>query len=141
MDRVLAVCAAVEAVTGVALAAYPHIVVGLLLGAAPAGAGIAVTRIAGIALLALGIACWPGGNPNRTVDQAYGGMLTYSAFVSLCLAYAGLADKLIGPLLFPAVAGHAMLAVLLTLAWSRRRLRFPPRLPSTTAPHPATLDS
>ena len=45
--------AAVEAATGLALIIYPQAVSKLLLSADLAGAGIAVGRVAGIALLAL----------------------------------------------------------------------------------------
>jgi hypothetical protein len=60
--------------------------------------------VAGIALIALGIACWPG--------PPLLGMLTYSA---LYLAYLGLAGGLTGVLLWPAVILHAILTALLTL--------------------------
>jgi hypothetical protein len=62
--------------------------------------------VAGITLIALGIACWPG--------PPLVGMLTYSALVTLYLAYAGLAGSLTGVLLWPAVALHAVLTALLT---------------------------
>ena len=50
----LSVAAAIEAATGVALIVFPQAVSSLLLGADLAGAGIAVGRVAGIALLSLG---------------------------------------------------------------------------------------
>ena len=60
----------------------------------------------GIALIALGVACWPG----RT---ALCGMLTYSAAVTLYLAYLGFAGGMNGILLWPAVVLHGILTALL----------------------------
>jgi hypothetical protein len=58
------------------------------------GVAIPVARVAGIALIALGVACWSG--PPRV------GMLTYSAAVMLYLAYVGFTGGLTGILLWPA---------------------------------------
>ena len=73
------------------------------------GVAIPVARVAGIALIALGIACWPG--------PPLVGMLTYSAAVTLYLAYLGFAGGFAGVLLWPAVALHAVLSILLGRAW------------------------
>jgi hypothetical protein len=81
----------------------------LLLGEGLSGVAIPIGRVAGIALIALGIACWPG--------SPLLGMLTYSALVTLYLAYLGFAGGLNGVLLWPAVALHALLSILLGRAW------------------------
>ena len=65
--------------------------------------------MAGIALIGLGIACWPG--PPRA------GMLLYSAAVTLYLAWFGLSVSA-GPLLWPAVGLHTILSVLLLRGWT-----------------------
>ncbi|WP_211335059.1 hypothetical protein [Thiocapsa rosea] len=96
-----------------ALLIVPSLVGRLLLGEEPTGIAIPVARVAGIALIALGIACWPG--PPRI------GMLIYSATVALYLAYVGVAHGLTGPLLWPAVVLHAILTGLLALLWFRDR--------------------
>ncbi|HQR11302.1 MAG TPA: hypothetical protein PLW68_08235 [Casimicrobiaceae bacterium] len=106
MKTALILAAAGEAVTGAALLVVPSMVGRLLLGEELGGAAIPVARVAGIALIALGIACWPG--------KALIGMLTYSAAVTLYLAYIGLAHGLTGILLWPAVVVHVILTVLLT---------------------------
>ena len=111
-SRRLAVIAAGEAVTGLVLLVYPSIVVKLLFGAEISGAGMVMSRIAGIALIALGLACWPG--------PALLGMLTYSALVTLYLAYVGVAGDFSGILLWPAVLLHAVLTVLLARAWFKK---------------------
>ena len=82
MKKVLVFAAFGEAATGLALLLVPSLVGRLLLGEDLAGIAIPVARVAGIALVALGIACWPG--PARI------GMLVYSAAVTLYLAYLGL---------------------------------------------------
>jgi hypothetical protein len=113
MKSVLAFAAIGEAVTGLALLIAPSRVGQLLLGEQLAGVAIPVGRVAGIALISLGIACWPG--------PPLLGMLTYSALVTLYLAYLGLAGGLAGALLWPAVILHAILTALLTRDVARTR--------------------
>ena len=60
MKKLSAIAAVGEAGTGFVLLVYPPIVVRLLFAAEIAGAGVVMSRIAGISLIALGIACWPG---------------------------------------------------------------------------------
>ena len=108
MRRVLVLAAVGEAATGVALLLVPSLVGQLLFGAELTGIAISVARVAGIALVALGVACWPG--PPRV------GMLTYSAAVTLYLAYVGFAGGLTGVLLWPAVVLHVILTALLIRA-------------------------
>ncbi len=105
MKKVLVLAAVGEVATGLALLIFPSLVGRLLLGEDLAGIAVPVARVAGIALAALGIACWPG--PARI------GMLTYSAAVTLFLVYLGLAGGVGGILLWPAVALHAILTALL----------------------------
>ena len=108
MKRVLIFAAVAEALTGAALLIVPSLVGRLLLGEELTGIAIPVARVAGIALIALAIACWPG--PPRV------GMLTYSAAVTLYLAYVGFAGGLTGILLWPAVILHVILTALLIRA-------------------------
>jgi|SRR4029077_5454538 hypothetical protein len=109
MKKVLVVAAIAEAVTGLALMVMPSLLGRLLLGEELAGVAIPVARVAGIALIALGIACWPG--------PPLVGMLIYSAAVTLYLAYLGFAGGFAGAFLWPAVALHAVLSILLGRAW------------------------
>jgi hypothetical protein len=111
MKRLLAVSAAGEAATGLVLLAHPPIVVRLLFGAEIAEAGILMSRIAGISLVALGVACWPGG-----AVRALHAMLTYSALVTLYFVYLGLSGEWTGALLWPATGAHAVLTILLAAA-------------------------
>jgi hypothetical protein len=102
-----------EAATGLAMLIVPALVGRLLLGEELTGIALPVARVAGIALIALGVACWPG--PPRV------GMLIYSAAVMLYLAYVGFAGGLTGILLWPAVILHAILTALLTQASTRNK--------------------
>jgi hypothetical protein len=105
MRWVLVLAAAGEAATGAALLVVPSLVGQLLLGAELAGAAVPVARVAGIALIALGVACLPG--------RALIGMLTYSAAVTLYLGYIGFVGIFAGLLLWPAVVLHAILTAIL----------------------------
>ena len=108
MKTALLLAAALEAATGVALLVVPSLVGQLLLGEELVGVAIPVARVLGIALIALGVACWPG--------PPLVGMLTYSAAVTFYLAYLGFAGGLSGILLWPVVVLHAILTALLTRA-------------------------
>jgi len=109
MKKVLIFSAVAEAATGLALLIAPTLVWQLLLGEQLTGVAIPVARVAGIALVALGIACWPG--PPRV------GMLIYNVCVTLYLAYLGFAAGLAGVLLWPAVVLHLLLSILLGRVW------------------------
>ena len=117
MKNLLKVTALGEAATGLVLVVYPPIVVQLLCGAEIAGAGIVMSRIAGISLIALGLACWPG----ATAATALCGMLTYSALATIYLAYLGIGGEWSGTLLWPAVVVHVILTALLARAWFNPR--------------------
>ena len=105
----LILTAAIEVGTGLALLIVPSLVGQLLLGEELSGIAEAVARVAGIALIGLGIACWPG--------PPLAGMLTYSTIVALYLAYLGFAAGLTGILLWPVVALHFVLSILIGRAW------------------------
>ncbi len=113
MKNVLIFAAFAEAATGLALLIVPSLVGQLLLGQQLTGVAIAAARVSGIALIGLGIACWPG--PGQL------GMLTYSASVTLYLAYLGSVGGLTGVLLWPAVILHAILTALLARGALRRQ--------------------
>jgi len=107
MRVVLALAAIGEAATGLALLVAPSLVGQLLLGTDLPGPAATVAGVAGIALIALGIACWPG--PPRI------GILIYSVTVTMLLAYIGV-TRGGGVLLWPAVVLHAIMTALLTRA-------------------------
>ena len=105
MKKVLVFAAIAEAVTGLALLVMPSVVGQLLLGQRLAGVAIPVARVTGIALIALGISCWPA--------QPLIGMFAYSSAVTLYLTYIGFVSEFTGILLWPAAVVHAILSILL----------------------------
>ena len=109
MKRVLAIAAVLEVATGMALLILPSLVGRLLFGEEFTGIVIPVARVLGIALIALGVGCLPG-------STALCGMLTYSALVTLYLLYLAIRGEWVGPLLWPVVALHGILTVLLARA-------------------------
>jgi hypothetical protein len=84
-----------------------------LFGAATTPSGLAVARLAGFALLALGIGCWPGRASASRADRAVRGLLTYNALATIFLTYVVVRGSLHGVLLWPAIVLHAILSLLL----------------------------
>jgi hypothetical protein len=110
----LTLASVAEMVTGIALIVVPSLVGQLLFGVELAGIAMIVARVAGIALIAFGIACWPG--------TPLVGMLIYGAAVTLYLAYIGFLGGLTGILLWPVVILHMILTVFLFLASMRNNV-------------------
>ena len=108
MKKLLMFTGVAEAATGLALMVVPVLVGRLLLGNELTGVSVVVARVAGIALLALGVGCWPG--------PASLGMLTYNAIGTVYFAHLALGGQWAGPLLWPVVALHAVLTILLGCA-------------------------
>jgi hypothetical protein len=117
MKKLLILAAIGEGATGLVLVVYPQIVTRLLFGADVMGAGIVMSRIAGIALIGLGVACWTGRNVSAINTTAVRAILTYCVLVAIYLAYLGIVSRLAGILLWPAVAVHVGFMVLLMAAW------------------------
>jgi hypothetical protein len=113
MIKVLIFAAVAEVATGLALLTVPSLVGQVLLGVEFAGVTIPVARVTGIALIGLGVACWPG--------PPIIGMVIYSAAVALYLSYVGFAEGWAGVFLRPAVALHVILTALLTRDVTRMR--------------------
>jgi len=111
MKRVLVMAAISETATGLALLIVPSLVGQLLFGVELTGIALTVARVTGIALIALGVACW------SSTPQI--GILAYRAAVTLYFAYVGFVDNLNGLLMWPAIFVHAVLTILLILAKPR----------------------
>lgn len=113
MKQLLTLTALIEAATGLGLLAVPALVVRLLLGAGISGASIPLGRVAGLALFALGIACWLAGYD--TQDCAARGMVKamviYNLGAVVILGAAGIQSQPVGIALWPAVVLHAAMAV------------------------------
>jgi len=113
MKRLLQITALLEAATGLALLTVPAVVVRLLLGGEITGVSISLGRVAGMGLLSLGIACWPGRDATGNKPPALWAMLTYNSLAALYFLYLGIGGDKVGPLLWPAAALHAILTFLL----------------------------
>ena len=114
MKKLLVVTALIEVVAGVALMVAPSAVASVLLGMPlDTAGGLVVARVGGGALLALGSACWRArdGGQDRAARAVVGAMLLYNAVTAAVLVHAGLAFKLSGIGLWPAVVLHLALAV------------------------------
>src|SRR3954468_8760230 len=113
VKQLLSVTALVETATGLLLLVAPALVAALLLGASlDAPAAVVVARMAGAALLSLGVVCWLARNdgPNRAVSGLVAAMLLYNSVAVAVLANAAAGARLVGVLTWPAVALHAALA-------------------------------
>ena len=124
LRRLLAFCAVVEIGTGIALMIAPEMVATLLVRGQMTELTTLLGRCMGIALLALGLACWPQQQVAPPGPAAFRAMFTYSTLIALFLGYVGAVAHLGGPLLWPAVGLHGVMALL--LVWTRRE-----KLPNT----------
>ena len=109
----LLITAIVEAATGLCLLFLPAVLFAILLGPEPAPVdAIFIGRIAGAALLAIGVASWMARSASISAQRRLlAGLLAYNIAASMLLAFAGAVLKMNGVLLCPAVALHAILAV------------------------------
>jgi hypothetical protein len=120
LARLLSVGGVLETVTGLALIVDPAGGASALFGSSMEGAGVAIGRIGGGGLLALGIACWlarktPMSTASVGVGWAY---LSYNAVACVTLAWASIAlggasMLALGGAALHGVLGAAMLAALL----------------------------
>lgn len=120
MNKLLAFAAASEAATGAALMIVPSLVGQLLFGVELIGIAIPLARIAGIALISLVLACWPGSDTAGSPSRALRAMFCYSLLASLYLTYLGISGVAVGILLWPAVVVHAVLTLLFVRGWIKR---------------------
>jgi hypothetical protein len=120
-NKLLFLTAVIEATTGLALIIDPPLVVRLLLGSDLAETGVALGRVAGFGLLSLGLACWPVAAGPGARAPALRAMLTYNVLVTIYLLSLGIGGETVGSLLWPAVALHAVLTLLLARAWLTKK--------------------
>ena len=113
--------AILEIGAGIALLVEPRIVIALLLAGNEPLQAMPLGRVVGIAILALGVACWPTRQRAESGSPALRSMLIYSVLIALYLAYLFTIEHLGGVLLWPAVALHAVVALLLVWAWRGER--------------------
>ena len=113
MKSLYTVTAAIELGAGLALLCSPSATVVLLVGSGlDTSAAMTLGRVAGGALLALGVACWLARDDTQS-HAARGlvvAMLLYNVTVAAVLAFAGLGLRLHAVALWPAVVLHAAMA-------------------------------
>jgi hypothetical protein len=112
----LVVTAIAELGAGLVLLIAPSPTVKLLLGAGlESPESVLLGKIAGSALLAIGLSCWLGRNaPGGLVA----GLLLYNAALVILFLDAGMIDKMQGIGIWPAIGVHGALAI-----WCAARLR------------------
>lgn len=108
--RLIAFAAAIEALTGLVLISVPSLLGRLILGVELPDVAQGVARLAGIALLAFAVVCWPESSA-KNAASAVRGLLLYNLLAVIYFCYWRFTFSA-GPLLWPAVALHAILTVL-----------------------------
>ncbi len=112
--------AVLEMLTGAGLVAGPSLLARLLFGSEMAGSGDLVGRIAGLVMICLAVGCWPR-DAERGSPRALAPLLALSVLAAIYLLVVGVGGTNAGPLLWPAFAAHALLAVLLARVWMASR--------------------
>ena len=103
--------------TALILILAPSVFTRLLFAADISGPGRALAPLAGFALFGLAIACWPSRGASVPATSAVRALFVFSLLCAVYLAYRGVVGADNGPLLWPAVVGHAVLAVCLLWCW------------------------
>src|SRR4051812_273479 len=112
MKALLLVTAMLEAGVGIGLLAVPSAVALVLLGAPlEIPAALTVARVAGAALLALGVACWLGSSDVQSCAArgVVSAMVIYNLGAAIILGMAGMQSDRTGIGLWPAVILHAVM--------------------------------
>lgn len=114
MKKLLITTAVLESATGLGLLASPALLATLLLGGGlDTPAAVTVARVAGVALLAIGLACWLARNEgaSRATRGLVTGLLLYNLGAGALFAQAGLALQPAGVGVWGVVAIHTALAI------------------------------
>ncbi len=114
MKRLLIVTAIIELGVGLALLCFPSATVTFLLGSGlDTSAAVALGRVAGTALLALGVACWLAhyDAQSRAARGLVRAMVLYNLGATIILGVAGIQLRPIGIALSPAVVLHAAMTI------------------------------
>ena len=114
MKNLLTLTAFIEAGTGLVLVAFPSQLATLLLGSSlDAPVALTVARVAGVALLALGVACWLArlDGQSRAAKGLVGAMVLHNSAIAALLVYAGIGLGLSSIGLWPAVLLHTVMTV------------------------------
>jgi hypothetical protein len=113
-QSLLSVTALVEVGAGIALLVTPSLTVELLLGAGLfSPQSVVVGRVAGAALIALGVTCWRARRGGRGAARTglLAGLLIYNVAAPILLVYAAIVFMMQGIGLWPASVLHLVLAI------------------------------
>jgi hypothetical protein len=121
MRGIIAFSALVEVGTGLALMVVPALVLAVLAGGEIPDTWLPLGRCFGIAIIALGAACWPPRQRAESSSPAYRGLLTYNTLIALYLGSLGALGQWHGLLLWPGAAVHAVVALSLIWVWRAAR--------------------
>ena len=124
MKILLIATAFIEVAAGLAMLLLPSQAASLLFGSAlGTPSALVVGRLAGVALLTLGVGCWLGRSEekSRTGNALVGAMLLYNAAAVALISYARIGLGLIAVLLWPAVLLHAVMTVWCVSCLQRKR--------------------
>jgi hypothetical protein len=114
MSALQTVTAVIELGAGLALLCFPSVAALLLVGAPlEAPSALTVARVAGAALLTLGVACWLARNDtqSRAARGLVAAMVLYNLGVAIILGTVGIQLQPVGVALWPAVVLHAAMTV------------------------------
>jgi hypothetical protein len=118
--KLLVVSAVFETTTGLALIAVPAMLVEILLGASlDTPVAMVVARIAGAALLSLGVACWlmQDERAGRAIRALLAAMLIYNVAAVAVLLHGKLLLNLNGIGIWPVIGAHTALAAWCIACW------------------------
>jgi PPE-repeat protein len=124
MKSLLTMTAVIEGGTGLVLVALPSPLAALLLGSSlKTPVALTVARVAGVALIAAGVACWLARHDgqSRAARGLVGAMALYNAGIFTVLVYAGLGSGLVGIGLWPTVLVHAAMTLWCVTSLPRNR--------------------
>ena len=122
------VSAVIEVGTGLGMIVLPSLIAALLLGASvTTSLELVMARLGGVALLALGVACFlaAGDARSRAARGLADGMVLYDIGAVAILLYAALGLGLTGVLLWPAALLHVAMVVWGILLLARKPAQAP----------------
>jgi len=114
MKKLLITTAIIESVTGLILVSIPSVIAALLFGSSlDSPVALTVARVAAVALIALGIACWLGRNEKqgKAVKGLVTAMTIYNIGVIIVFIYGAIILGLSGIGIWPVVSVHLAMAV------------------------------
>lgn len=124
MKALFATTAVLEFGTGLVLVAVPSALATLLLGAQlDTPVGLTVARVGGVALLAIGTACWLArlDGESRVARGLAVAIMIYNVGAVAIFVHAGLALQLSGIGLWPAAVAHAAMTAWCITSLLRKR--------------------